>query len=55
MSQTYTFTKIFSTPVPHSSESDLVTISKIVVPRIQAPLCNKVVMERQKQRFERTS
>ena len=37
MSQTYTFTKIFSTPVPHSSESDLVTISKIVVPRIQRP------------------
>lgn len=37
MSQTYTFTKIFSTPVPHSSERDLVTISKIVVPRIQRP------------------
>lgn len=37
MSQTYSFTKIFSTPVPHSSESDLVTISKIVVPRIQRP------------------
>ena len=37
MSQTYTFTKIFNTPVPYSSESDLVTISKIVVPRIQRP------------------
>lgn len=37
MSQTYTFTKIFNTPVPHLSESDLVTIPKIVVPRIQRP------------------
>ncbi len=37
MSQTYTFTKIFSTPIPHSSEDDLVTISKIVIPRIQRP------------------
>lgn len=37
MSQTYSFTKIFNTPVPHSSKSDLVTISKIVVPRIQRP------------------
>lgn len=37
MSQTYSFTKIFTIPVPHSSENDLVTISKIVVPRIQRP------------------
>lgn len=37
MSRTYTFRKIFSTPVPHASESDLVTISKIIIPRIQRP------------------
>lgn len=37
MSQIYTFTKIFTTSIPHSSESDLVTISKIVIPRIQRP------------------
>lgn len=35
MSQTYSFTGIFSTPVPYSSENDLVTISKIIIPRIQ--------------------
>lgn len=37
MSWTYSFTKIFNTPVPYSSENDLVTISKIIVPRIQRP------------------
>lgn len=37
MSQTYSFTKIFSTSVPYLSESDSVIISKIVVPRIQRP------------------
>lgn len=37
MSQTYSFTKIFTTPVPYTLESDLVTISKIVIPRIQRP------------------
>ena len=35
MSQTYSFTGIFSKPVPYSSENNLVTISKIIVPRIQ--------------------
>ena len=37
MSRTYTFRKIFSTPVPHTSENDLVAISKIIIPRIQRP------------------
>lgn len=37
MSQTYSFTKIFSTPVPYLSENDLVKISKVIVPRIQRP------------------
>lgn len=37
MSQIYSFTKIFSTPVSHLTESDFVTISRIVIPRIQRP------------------
>lgn len=37
MNQTYSFTKIFSTPISYLSENDLITISKIVVPRIQRP------------------